>query len=72
MTENQKGYKRAVIEEIQRKYEVDWITASKMLLALTNIDDSLRDYPEETMHDDIGYWVEWAHEAWISEHYPFL
>lgn len=29
MTENQKEYKRAVIKEIQRKYEVDWITASK-------------------------------------------
>lgn len=71
MTKNQKEYKRAAIKEIQRKYEVDWITASKML-ALTNIDDSLRDYPEETMHDDIGYWVEWAHESWLSKQYPFL
>lgn len=71
MTENQKEYKRAVIDEIQRKYEVDWITASKML-ALTNIDASLRDYPKETMHDDTDYWVEWTHEAWISKLYPFL
>lgn len=71
MTKNQKEYKRAVIDEIQRKYEVDWITASKML-ALTNIDDSLRDYPKETMHDDTDYWVEWAYEAWISKLYPFL
>ena len=52
MTENQKEYKRAVIKEIQRKYEVDWIAASKMI-DLTNIDDSLSDYPEETMHDDV-------------------
>ena len=57
MTKNQKEYTRAVIDEIQRKYEVDWITASKML-ALTNIDDSLRDYPKETMHDDTDYWAE--------------
>ena len=52
MTKNQNGYKQAAIKEIQRRYKVDWITASKML-ALTNIDDSLRDYPEETMHDDV-------------------
>lgn len=71
MTKNQKEYKQAVIKEIQRRYKVDWITASKML-ALTNIDDSLRDYPKETMHDDTDYWVEWAHEAWISKLYPFL
>lgn len=69
MTKNQREYKQTVIREIQRKYKVGWITASKML-DLTNIDDSLRDYPEETMHDDIDYWVEWAHEAWISK--PFL
>lgn len=71
MTKNQKRYKQAVIETIQRNYDVDWITASKML-ALTNIDDSLRDYPEETLHDDVEYWVEWAHEAWLSKHYSFL
>ena len=71
MTKNQREYKQTVIREIQRKYKVDWITASKML-ALININDSLRDYPEETMHDDVDYWVEWAHEAWISKLYPFL
>lgn len=71
MTKNQKEYKQAVIKEIHRRYKVDWITASKML-ALTNIDDSLRDYPKETMHDDTDYWAEWAHEAWISKLYPFL
>ena len=71
MTKNQKEYKQAAIKEIQRRYKVDWITAS-ILLALTNIDDSLRDYSEETMHDDIGYWVEWAHEDWLLEQYPFL
>ena len=71
MTKNQREYKQTVIREIQRKYKVDWITASKML-ALININDSLRDYPEETMHDDVDYWVECAHEAWISKLYPFL
>lgn len=38
----------------------------------THTDDSLRDYPKETMHDDTDYWAEWAHEAWISKLYPFL
>lgn len=71
MTENQKEYKRAVIKEIQRKYEVDWIAASKMI-DLTNIDDSLSDYPEETMHDDVIEWVIMAHELWLKKQYPFL
>ena len=57
MTKNQKEYKQAVIKEIHRRYKVDWITASKMLTSI-NIDDSLRNYPEETMHDDIDYYVE--------------
>lgn len=71
MTKNQKEYKRAVIKEIQRKYEVDWITASKMI-DLTNIDDSLSDYPKETMHDDVIEWVIMAHELWLKKRYPFL
>lgn len=71
MTKNQKEYKQAVIKKIQRKYEVDWITASKMI-DLTNIDDSLSDYPEETMHDDVTEWVIMTHELWLKKRYPFL
>lgn len=65
MTKNQKEYKRAVIEEIQRKYKVDQVTSDR-LLSLTCIDDSLKNYPEETMHDDIDYWVKWVHELLLK------
>ncbi len=71
MTKNQKEYKQAVIREIQRKYEIDWIAASKML-SLTNIDNPLRKYPEETLHDDIVSWVVMAHELWLNKNYPFV
>lgn len=52
LTESVKGYIEGLQDVLQRKYQISEDKALNMITS-SYIMDSLIDYPEETLHDDI-------------------
>lgn len=66
LTESVKGYIEGLQDVLQRKYQ---ISGEKALNIITSsyIMESLIDYPEETLHEDIETHADNIYEDWIGE-----
>lgn len=66
ITENAKDYIEYLKDILQRKYLLSGEKALDMI-ATSYIMESLIDYPEETLHDDIEAHADNIYEDWIGE-----
>ena len=66
LTENAKDYIECLTDILQRKYLLSGEKALDMI-ATSYIMESLIDYPEETLHDDIEAHADNIYEDWIGE-----
>ena len=66
LTENAKDYIECLKDILQRKYLLSGEKALDMI-ATSYIMESLIDYPEETLHDDIEAHADNIYEDWIGE-----
>ena len=65
-TENAKDYIECLKDILQRKYLLSGEKALDMI-ATSYIMESLIDYPDETLHDDIEAHADNIYEDWIGE-----
>lgn len=65
LTESVKGYIEGLQDVLQRKYQISEDKALNMITS-SYIMDSLIDYPEETLHDDIEAHADNIYEDQIS------
>ena len=66
LTESVKGYIEGLQDVLQRKYQISEEKALNMITS-SYIMDSLIDYSEETLHDDIEAHADNIYEDWIGE-----
>ena len=66
LTESVKGYIEGLQDVLQRKYQISEEKALNMITS-SYIMDSLIDYPEETLHDDIEAHADNIYEDHISK-----
>ena len=66
LTENAKGYIAALKDTLKEKYQLSGEKALDMITT-SYIMESLIDYPEETLHDDIEAHADNIYEDWIGE-----
>ena len=66
LTESVKGYIEGLQDVLQRKYQISEEKALDMI-ATSYIMESLIDYPEETLHDDIEAHADNIYEDQISK-----
>ncbi len=66
LTENAKGYIEALKDTLKEKYQLSGEKALDMITT-SYIMESLIDYPEETLHDDIEAHADNIYEDWIGE-----
>ena len=66
LTENAKDYIECLKDILQRKYLLSGEKALDMITT-SYIMESLIDYPEETLHDDIEAHADNIYEDWIGE-----
>lgn len=66
LTENAKGYIKALKDTLKEKYQLSDSKASSLVMA-SYIIESLIYYPEETLHDDIETNVDNIYEDWRNK-----
>ena len=66
LTESVKGYIEGLQDVLQRKYQISEEKALNMITS-SYIMDSLIDYPEETLHDDIEAHADNIYEDQVSK-----
>ena len=66
LTENAKDYLEYLKEILQSKYQLSREMALNIITS-SYIMESLIDYPEETLHDDIEAHADNIYEDWIGE-----
>ena len=66
LTESVKGYIEGLQDVLQRKYQISEDKALNMITS-SYIMDSLIDYPEETLHDDIETHADNIYEDQVSK-----
>lgn len=66
LTESAKGYIECLKDILQRKYQLSGEKALDMITT-SYIMESLIDYLEETLHDDIEAHADNIYEDWIGE-----
>lgn len=66
LTENAKGYIKALKDTLKEKYQLSDSKASSLVMD-SYVIDSLVYYPEETLHDDIETTADNIYEDWRSE-----
>ncbi len=66
LTESAKWYIEGLKDILQRKYQLSEEKALNMITS-SYIVDSLIDYPEETLHDDIEIHADNIYEDWAGE-----
>lgn len=66
LTKSAKTYIEALKDTLKTKYQLSDSKVSSLVMD-SYVIDSLIDYPEETLHDDIEAHVDNIYEDWIGE-----